>query len=200
MQPGRTIASKRAPEPDDGDERSILLGWLAFHRDALAAKCADLVPEQLAERSVSPSALSLLGIVRHLVEMENAYGAWALGGPKGGFRPVWGEYTDHGPEWDFDVAPSMADESLAAWHRMMRSTDESIAGYPTLDAVAAGNGHTVRWTLNKLVGEYARHNGHADLLRERIDGRTGEYGCETPLRDPSRLTGMRMVDIASRAA
>src|SRR6185436_599895 len=69
----------RVPEPADGDERSILLGWLAFHRNALEAKCADLDPEQLATRSAPPSALSLLGLVRHLTEMERAYGVWALG-------------------------------------------------------------------------------------------------------------------------
>jgi hypothetical protein len=74
----------------------------------------------------------------------------------------------------FDAVPSMAEESLAAWHRMMRSTDERVAGHPSLDAVGAGNGRTVRWTVHKLVAEYARHNGQADLLRERIDGRTGE--------------------------
>lgn len=109
-----------------------------------------------------------------MVEMENAYGAWALGGPTGGFRPVWGEYTDGGPEWDFDADPSMVDDSVKAWRRMMRSTDERIADHPSLDARGAGNGRTARWTLHKLVGEYARHNGHADLLRERIDGTTGE--------------------------
>jgi hypothetical protein len=158
----------------DGDERAILLGWLAFHRDALAAKCDVLIPEQLVERSAPPSVLSLLGLVRHLVEMENAYGAWALAGPKGGYQPVWGEYTDGGPEWDFDVDASMVQESMAAWHRLRRATDEQIARYPSLDATAAGNGRSARWVLQKLIGEYARHNGHADLLRERIDGSTGE--------------------------
>jgi hypothetical protein len=73
----------------------------------------------------------------------------------------------------------MAEESVAAWRGMMRSTAERIAEYPSLDVsgagkAGAGSGRTVRWTLNKLVGEYARRNGHADLLRECIDGMTGE--------------------------
>jgi hypothetical protein len=163
----------RSPEPPDGGERDVLLGWLAFHRDALAAKCAGLAADQLAARAVPPSALSLLGLVRHLTEMERVYAAWALG-PRAELAFVWGDYTDGGPEWDFDVDPSMAGESMAAWTRERQAADERIAGLPDLAAVGAGNGRTVRWNLQKLVGEYARHNGHADLLRERIDGVTGE--------------------------
>jgi hypothetical protein len=163
----------RIPEPSDGDERSILLGWLAFHRNALEAKCGGLDAAQLVTRSAPPSALSLLGLVRHLAEMERAYGAWALG-PKRELEWVWGEYTDGGPEWDFDVDESMVPESMAAWEREKAATDERMVHHVALDSVGAGNGHTVRWNLQKLVGEYGRHNGHADLLRERIDGQTGE--------------------------
>jgi Protein of unknown function (DUF664) len=166
-------AMPRVPEPADGDERSILLRWLAFHRNALEANCADLDPEQLATRSAPPSALSLLGLVRHLTEMERAYGTWALG-PKAPLTWVWGDYTDDGPEWDIDADASMAGESMAAWERERRSTDERLAAQPDLGSIPGGNGYSVRWNLQKLVGEYARHNGHADILRERIDGRTGE--------------------------
>ena len=166
-------ALPRVPEPRDGDERSILLGWLAFHRSALEAKCEDLDAEQLATRSAPPSVLSLLGLVRHLTEMERAYGVWALG-PKADLQWVWGDYTDDGPEWDIDADASMAGESMAAWEREKQATDERIRAHGGLDSVGAGNGYSVRWNLQKLVGEYARHNGHADILRERIDGRTGE--------------------------
>jgi len=164
---------QRAPEPRDGNERAVLLGWLAFHRDALAAKCAGLDADQLTERSAAPSKLSLLGLVRHLTEMERAYGTWALG-PKTDLEWVWGEYTDDGPEWDMDADASMLDESMAAWQSEKQRVDERLAQNPNLDAVGAGNGYSVRWNVQKLVGEYARHNGHADLLRERIDGSTGE--------------------------
>jgi Protein of unknown function (DUF664) len=163
----------RVPEPPDGDERSILLGWLAFHRNALEAKCADLDADQLVDRSTPPSPLSLLGLVRHLTEMERAYAVWAMG-PKVELHWVWGDYTDDGPEWDIDADASMLEESMAAWEREKRAADERIEQHPSLDSVGAGNGYSLRWNLQKLVGEYARHNGHADLIRERIDGRTGE--------------------------
>jgi hypothetical protein len=164
---------ERIPEPPDGDERSILLGWLAFHRDALRAKCAGLDAEQLATRSAPPSPLSLLGLVRHLTEMERVYATWALG-PAVELEFVWGQYTDGGPEWDIDADASMAELSMAAWQAEMGTADERFAAHATLDSVGAGNGRSLRWDLQKLVGEYARHNGHADLIRERIDGQTGE--------------------------
>ena len=164
---------QRVPEPLDGDERGILLGWLAFHRSALEAKCSGLDADQLVRRSAPPSPLSLLGLVRHLTEMERAYGAWALG-PDVPLTWVWGDYTDGGPEWDIDADASMLDESMVAWQRERRLTDERVEEHQTLDSVGHGNGRSVRWNLQKLVGEYARHNGHADLIRERIDGTTGE--------------------------
>jgi Protein of unknown function (DUF664) len=166
-------ALPRVPEPPDGDERSVLLGWLAFHRNALEANCAGLDAEQLATRSAPPSPLSLLGLVRHLTEMERVYAEWALG-PQSTLRFVWGEYTDDGPEWDIDTDASMLADSMAAWEREKQAADERIRQHAELDSVGAGNGRSLRWNLQKLVGEYARHNGHADLIRERIDGRTGE--------------------------
>jgi hypothetical protein len=108
-----------------------------------------------------------------MTEMERAYAAWALG-PRHKLEMVWGDYTDDGPEWDFDVDASMFEESITAWERERKSADERIAQHETLDSIGAGNGYSLRWNLQKLIGEYARHNGHADLIRERIDGLTGE--------------------------
>lgn len=162
----------RAEQPPDGDERSIVLGWLAFHRDALAAKCQGLDDQRLAERSSPPSALSLLGIVRHMAEMERAYGVWPHG-PKVPLQWVWGSY-ENDAEHDIDCDATMVAESMNAWHTEMQGTDAAIARHASLDDVGEGNGRTVRWNLHKLVGEYARHNGHADIIRERIDGQTGE--------------------------
>lgn len=164
---------ERVPEPGDGDERSILLGWLAFHRDALGANARGLTAEQLSTPAVRPSPLTILGLVRHLVEMERVYGGWAIGGT-GPLEFVWGAYVDGGPEWDFEVDASMAGESFAAWSRERGATDAVLGRADDLDVVGTGNGRTVRWNLHKLIGEYARHNGHADLLRERVDGVTGE--------------------------
>jgi hypothetical protein len=162
----------RVEQPNDGDERSILTGWLAFHRDALEAKCHGLTSAQLVERSVDPSSLSLLGLVRHMAEMERAYGVWPLG-PKAKLEWVWGAY-ENDAEHDFDCDTSMVEESRHAWRAEIRKTDDALAQHPTLGELGDGNGRSVRWNLVKLISEYARHNGHADLLRERIDGQTGE--------------------------
>ena len=164
--------AERVPEPVDGDERELLLGWLAFHRNALEAKCAGLSDEALAARSADPSSLSLLGLVRHLAEMERVYGVWANGCPSE-LVFVWGDYDDDGPDHDFDCDPSQVAASMRAWRDEKASTDGVIRGLGLEDAGGA-NGRSLRWNLQKLVGEYARHNGHADLLRERIDGATGE--------------------------
>lgn len=162
----------RVPEPKDGDERSLLLGWLGFQRDALVTNCAGLNGDELAARSAPPSSLSLLGLVRHLTEMERVYGSWALG-PPGPLVQVWGEYTDDGPEWDFDAIAAAVPESMAAWEKEKAATDSRIRALGDL-AEPGANRRSARWNLSKLVGEYARHNGHADLLRERIDGAVGE--------------------------
>jgi Protein of unknown function (DUF664) len=160
-------------EPGDGDERIVLQGWLEFHRNALASKCADLDAAQLVTASSPPSNLTLLGLVRHLTEMERVYLVYALG-PKRDLNFVYGDYEEGGPEWDFDVDDSMVDDSFARWELERQAADSLLRQHPSLDAIGTGNGRSVRWNLNKLVGEYARHNGHADLLRERIDGVTGE--------------------------
>ena len=167
-----TETGDRLPQPEDGDERSLALGWLGYYRDAVRTKCAGLSPEDLAARSVPPSVLSLLGLVRHLAEMENAYGAWPLSTDTP-FAWVWGEYAN-GHEDDVDCGPQDAEVSFRVWSERCAATDAALAVVPELAALAPANGRSVRWNLTKLVGEYARHCGHADLLRERIDGATGE--------------------------
>src|SRR5262245_65513787 len=157
----------RSEQPGDGDERTILLGWLAFHRDALEAKCRGLTDEQLVTRAADPSHLTLLGLVRHMAEMERVYG---LHGP---LPWLWGDY-ENDEEHDFDCTAAAVAEPFRAWRDEKTQTDAAIARHSRLDEIGAGNRRSVRWNLAKLVGEYARHNGHADLLRERIDGQTGE--------------------------
>jgi len=161
----------RAEQPGDGDERSIILGWLAFHRDALRAKCDGLTPEQLVDRSAAPSHLSLLGLVRHMAEMERAYGSWPLEEVPD-FKWVWGAYEDDAED-DIDCTVSDVDVSFSTWLDERSKTDSALTRWPDL-AAQSRTKHSVRWNLAKLVGEYARHNGHADLIRERIDGQTGE--------------------------
>jgi hypothetical protein len=158
-------------EPEDIDERAILLGWLGFHRTTLAEKCAGLSDEQLILASASPSDLTLLGLVRHLTIMERVYLSHPLG--VASFDLIY--CSDDEPDGDFagltasDVAPSMA-----AWQVEQRRADEGLVTVSSLDQRSDNVERSVRWLLVKVIQEYARHNGHADLLRERIDGATGE--------------------------
>ena len=162
---------ERAAEPGNAGERELLLGWLAFHRDALAAKCEGLTPDQLVQTSASPSDLTLLGLVRHLTEMEHVYLVYALAG--GTFGLIY--CTDEDPDADIvGLSADMVPGSLARWRDERDRADQLLSAAPELDAAAAGNRFSVRWNLIKVIQEYARHNGHADLIRERIDGVTGE--------------------------
>ncbi|HEY2793931.1 MAG TPA: DinB family protein [Micromonosporaceae bacterium] len=164
---------QEAPIAPDG-ERASLESWLDYHRDTLLLKCAGLAPEQLCTRSCEPSTLSLLGLVRHMTEVE----AWFQqfdGAP----RPEL-YCTDEFPDGEFDnVDPALADEDLGRYRAAIERSRAAVAGL-SLDQLEAPentgpNGpHSLRWIYQHMIEEYARHNGHADLLRERIDGATGD--------------------------
>ncbi len=161
----------RAPEPESVPERELLLGWLQFHRDSLAAKCGGLTDAQLVEQSAPPSSLSLLGLVRHLTEMERHYLGHALSGDGRGFVYC----TDEDEEADIEhLDVSMVAVSQEIWRDQMRESDELLARYDDLSADGETGWFSVRWSLLKIIQEYARHNGHADIVRERIDGLRGE--------------------------
>lgn len=168
--------SGRVPEPPPGSERDILLGWLAFHRDALAAKCHGVAPDDLVRTGLGGSTMSLLGLVRHLTEMERVYATYSLGASAGAeLEFVYGPYPDGGPDGDFDgLTPDVVEGSIAAWHVECAAADAAIASLVSLDHARPGSERSARWCLVKLVQEYARHNGHADLIRQSIDGATGE--------------------------
>jgi len=108
-----------------------------------------------------------------MAEMERAYGVWPLG-PKVALDWVWGTY-ENDAEHDIDCDSTMVEESMRVWNGEMRKTDGHWPGIqPWTSWETATATACVRWNLAKLIGEYARHNGHADLIRERIDGQTGE--------------------------
>lgn len=162
---------ERSPEPESGSERNLLMGWLQFHRDALAAKCDGMTDDQLVEQSAAPSTLSLLGLVRHMTEMEGHYLGHALSGDGRGFA-----YCSAGNE-EADIEgldTSMVSLSQQGWRDQMAESDALIAEGDDLDSYGATGWFSVRWSLLKVIQEYARHNGHADILRERIDGLRGE--------------------------
>jgi hypothetical protein len=160
----------RTEPPADADERTLLVGWLEFHRQTLARKCAGLTAEQLRLCPVPPSSLSLIGLVRHLTEIERLYLRHGFAGESP--SPLL-YVTDEEPEGDFDLRDDVRG-SLDVWREHVLANREHVAAAPDLDARGARSPETLRWVLAKVGQEYARHNGHADLLRQVLDGATGE--------------------------
>ncbi len=164
----------RADPPLIADERTMLTGWLDYHRATLAMKCAGLTPGQLRERSAPPSSMSLLGLLRHMAEVERGWFRRTLAGEDA--PAIY--YSDERPDDDFDALDSAApDEVLRTWHRecdLARAATDSAASLDVLGRSWRGHDVSLRWILVHMIEEYARHNGHADLLRERIDGSTGD--------------------------
>jgi hypothetical protein len=169
-------AIERRHEPYVGDERAQLQGWLDFHRDTLLFKCAGLDRDQLVKPTVEPSPLTLLGLVRHMAEVERA---WFR--TRAAAVDVHEIYcTDDNPDGDFDdVATADPEADFATYRSECVAADEAVRDIP-LDHTFVRRRQGVeprtislRWVYLHMIEEYARHNGHADLLRERIDGATG---------------------------
>ena len=149
-------------------ERELLPGYLSWQRNTFLAKCAGLTGEQLGLRSVAPSSLSLLGLVRHLAKVERT---WLR------IRAAGEDVAPLHPERDSDfdgASAGSAEQDYAALVAEMASGDAAVATLD-LDTVFLHEGEpmSLRMTYIHLIGEYARHNGHAALLRERIDGSVG---------------------------
>jgi uncharacterized damage-inducible protein DinB len=164
----------RPDPPLIADEREMLVSWLDWQRATLAQKCEDLTREQLAERSVPPSSLSLLGLLQHMIEVERSWFRRCLGGEQ--IKPVY--YSDAEPDGDFDnIDPARAEEVRAEWEAECERSRAAVTAAASLDVTGRtrrGSSVSLRWILVHMIEEYARHNGHADFLRERIDGRTGD--------------------------
>jgi hypothetical protein len=160
----------RCEPPSDGDERTLLVGWLEFHRATLARKCAGLTDAQLRTCAVPPSTLSLVGLVRHLTEIERLYIRHGFAGEPLSARLY---VTDSEPDGDFDLLDDVRG-SMAAWREHVEAARAHVAAAEDLGTRGARSPETLRWVLAKVAQEYARHNGHADLLRQALDGATGE--------------------------
>ncbi|MCY9783666.1 DinB family protein [Nocardiopsis sp. EMB25] len=166
----------RADGPRLGDERTTLMGFLRDQRLTLEIKCEGLDAEQLARRSVEPSTMSLLGLVRHMAEVERAWFRLRLSGLD--LPRLF--CTSEEPDAEFDGAvadPTVVEEAWRLWREEVAFTDDFVARAASLDATFEVDRHgtmSLREVLVHMVEEYARHNGHADLLRERIDGRVGQ--------------------------
>ena len=157
-------------------ERDTVLLYLRNYRLAFELKCQDLDADQLARRSVPPSTMSLLGLLRHLAQVEHNW-----------FRRVLQQQadlprlysTDEDRDLDFNGAvadPAVVDEAWTAWRREVQAAEDWLGQGTSFDVTVPFHEDDieVRDILVHLVEEYARHVGHADLLRECIDGRTGQ--------------------------
>lgn len=167
------------PRGDSGrrDERGILEDYLRNYRLTIAVKCAGLTPEQLAARSVPPSPMSLLGLVRHLAGVEHYWFQHVLSGDTRRPRPF---RTPEDQDAEFNAAvgtQQCVDEAFAAWQAEVDNAEAALAAASSLEITGTDrHGETVvlRDLLVHLIEEYARHAGHADLLRQCVDGATGD--------------------------
>jgi hypothetical protein len=169
-------AITRRHEPYVGDERTQLQGWLDYHRDTLLLKCAGLDRDALVRASVEPSTLTLLGLVRHMALVERS---WFRQRAAGQDLPDLYCGPDN-PDGDFDdVATADPESDFATYRQECVLADEAARDLPLEHTFRLPRGDqtreiSVRWVYLHMIEEYARHNGHADLLRERIDGVTGD--------------------------
>jgi uncharacterized damage-inducible protein DinB len=162
---------ERPKVPLVGDERTLLDAWLDYHRATLLMKCSGLSDSQLRLRSAEPSTLSLLGLVRHMTEVERGWFRRGVAGEQGPqVRPQY--YSEQQPDGDFDNVDDADPAAMFAAYTAEVERCRSAARGVDLDTIAGK--HSVRWIYLHMIEEYARHNGHADLLRQRIDGATGE--------------------------
>jgi uncharacterized damage-inducible protein DinB len=157
-------------------ELATIREYLSNYRLTLGMKCDDLSPGQLATRSVPPSTMSLLGLIRHMARVEHNWFQRCLQGDREVPRLYWSA-DNHDLDFDGAVAdPAVVEDAFTAWKAQIAAADRWLDGPTDLDATVRtprGEEASVRDILMHMVEEYARHCGHADLLRECIDGRTG---------------------------
>jgi uncharacterized damage-inducible protein DinB len=176
--PGVQESPVRTEPPESGPETAQLPGYLDYQRATLLAKTADLTREQLAHR-LAPSSLTLGGLLYHLALVEETWAVERFAG-----RPIpdpWADVDwDATPDWEFEAAARMEPDALRRrYEDACQRTRDVVAATGDLDALSAvplrnGRHFSLRWMLLHLLEETARHNGHADLLREAVDGVVGE--------------------------
>ena len=167
------------PRETDGNpvgELATLLDYLGYQRKTLELKCADLDAGQLARRSVEPSTMSLLGLLRHLAKVEHTWFRITMQGND--IPRLYATESDRDADFNGAVADQdVVAEAWASWRREVAHAEEFVAQSESLDVMSTHPTRDpicLRELLVHLIEEYARHNGHADLIRERIDGRTGQ--------------------------
>jgi hypothetical protein len=149
-------------------EREMLDGYLRWHRDSFLLKCAGLTGEQLAVRAAAPSNISLLGLIRHLAKVERI---WIRQGV--GAEDIERLHPERDSDFN-DLDPALARQEYDVLLEEIRIAEKILAGKSLDDTFdLGGDEHSVRMVYLHLIGEYARHNGHADIVREHLDGVTG---------------------------
>lgn len=170
---GMTSMDRPTP-PLNADERMTLEGWLDFYRATLAAKCEGLTDEQVRIASVEPSEMTLLGLVQHAAEVERNWFRRVLAGEQ--VPAIFGN-TPHpdGHDGGFEISPeSSYRTAVAIWQDEIRHARANTAERELDDTSPFMETEvSLRWILVHMISEYARHCGHADLIREGIDGETG---------------------------
>ncbi|MEO3786213.1 DinB family protein [Actinocorallia sp. B10E7] len=164
---------QRAERPRVADERTTLIGFLQFQRDTLALKCEGLTAEQLRRKEIPPSELSLLGLVRHMADVERGWFRNVVAGEPRELRSGSASARTAG----FDAEDADVEEAFAVWRKECENSRAVVDAAESLDVTGVhrtGRVFSLRYVLAHMIEEYARHNGHADLLRERVDGVTGE--------------------------
>ncbi|WP_162564244.1 MULTISPECIES: DUF664 domain-containing protein [Microbacterium] len=148
----------RGSEPDDtGDERADLVAWLGYQRHEFRRKPRDLSVQQALEWAVPPVELSVLGLVRHMRQMEASYLGWGLSGE--------GEREFYGDDDFAGGSPDTAPDDVRGWMTEIERADAAIAAVPSLDARGLGHGRSLRWSLLKMLHEYTLHAGEAHMIR-----------------------------------
>lgn len=163
----------RVEPPLLGGERETLSAVLDRYRRTFELKCLGVPGERLSERGVPPSPLSLHGLVRHLAAVERWWFRLSFAGEEVAML----YYSDDDPDQDFEALEGDVAEAFAVWREECDRSRRIVAGAESLDQTGVsrrtGEPISLRRILIDMIGEYARHTGHADLLRERIDGATG---------------------------
>jgi uncharacterized damage-inducible protein DinB len=163
---------EREWEPSIGDERSILQGLLEYGRKTLLVKCSGLTGEQMVQRAMPPSSLSLLGLVRHITDVERNWFRRRFAGQE--IDSVYARPDRLEAAFE-ELDASQAEQAIDRLVNEWQAADRAVADLP-LDHIFVSDRWgpmSLRWVYGHMNSEYSRHNGHADMLRERIDGRTG---------------------------
>lgn len=156
----------------DNDERAVLLGFLSDRRLTLEMKCQGLDANQMVQQSVPPSDMSLLGLVRHLTSVEQYWCQQVIDGEL--IDPLYRDSDGADVAFVVEADQELVESAWAAWRAQVERSNEVLMGVADLGQRGRGEPVPIREVLVHLIREYAQHLGHADLIRERIDGRVGQ--------------------------